>query len=209
MINLEIFKHRDFRPFERFRESAVLLLVQTVGDEKFLILEKRAMSMRSQPGDISFPGGRLEPGEEPAQAALRETAEETGLAAHQIELIGALEFYVTHFGAILYPFVGRTNSESFKPNPDEVEHLIRIPLEELLAQEPEIYSRKIDPTPPDDFPYDRIQGGRNYNFSSIRVDEYFYQYKDYHIWGTTAKILHHFLNILKTSKDWEEPLTNS
>lgn len=199
MLDLDIFKNRENRPFDSFRQSAVLLLIQTLGDRDYLILEKRAMSLRSQPGDISFPGGRIENGEDPAQAALRETWEETGIPSHQIDLIGSLEFYVTHFGAVLYPFVGRTTAEEFQPNPDEVEYLIRIPLEDLLDQEPEIYSIRIDPSPPEDFPYDRIQGGRNYRFSQIRMEEYFYRYEDHHIWGTTARILHHFLSLIKAS----------
>lgn len=201
MLDLNMFKDREARPLGQFRQSAVLLLVQTVEDADHLILEKRAMTLRSQPGDISFPGGRLEAGETPLEAAVRETCEELGLAPEDIEVLGPLEYYVTHFGAVIFPFVARTFATDFAPSPAEVDEILRVPIQELLSQEPEIFPLQIEPTPPEDFPFDRIVGGRSYRFSRIRVDEYFYRWQDHHIWGTTARILHEFLAVLKNGTD--------
>lgn len=200
MISLEIFRNREQRPFGLSRRSAVLLLIQQTPHRQYLVLEKRALSMRSQPGDISFPGGRIEAGETPEEAAVRETCEELGILAEELQLIGPMDFYVTHYGSILYPYIAQTTLTSFSPNPAEVEELVFVPLEELLAQEPEVFAIQISPCPPEDFPYERIHGGRNYRFSDVRVDEYFYRYAGHHIWGTTARILHQFLQIVKDSQ---------
>lgn len=197
MLDLDIFRQWECRPFGNRRQSAVLLLIQTIGEEQYLILEKRALTLRTQPGDISFPGGRIEPEETPSQAAVRETCEEVGLKPCEITLIGPMEFYVTHYGAVLYPFVGITAVQDFVPSPDEVDRIIRVPLAWLMDQEPEIYTLSVNPVPAEDFPYDRIQGGRNYRFSDVTIDEYFYRFENHHIWGTTARILHHFLERLK------------
>lgn len=205
MHSLDIFRDREARPLGHFRQSAVLLLVQTINDEDHLILEKRALTLRAQPGDISFPGGRVEDGETPLAAAIRETCEEIGLKPEDIEIMGPLEYYVAHFGAVIYPFVARTHAADFALNPEEVSEILRIPLGYLLKQSPEIFPLQIEPTPPEDFPFDRIVGGRDYRFSSIRVDEYFYQWNDHHIWGTTARILFQFLSLLDPDHAPAEP----
>ena len=204
MISLDAFRDRAGRLLGQFRQSAVLLLVQSGNDEDYLILERRAMTLRSQPGDISFPGGRLEGAETPREAALRETLEEIGVPPQAIEVMGTLGYYVTHYGAVIHPFVARTQMDDFIPNPDEVAEIIRVPLRYLLEQEPEIYPLHIDPSPPEDFPFDRIVGGRDYPFSRILVEEYFYHWQGIHIWGTTARILHEFLMILKADLNASE-----
>lgn len=206
MISLDAFQDRAGRLLGHFRQSAVLLLIQSDGNEDYLILERRALTLRSQPGDISFPGGRLEADETPREAALRETMEEIGIAAQAVEVVGTLGYYVTHYGAVIHPFVGRTAWADFNPNPDEVAEVIRVPLRHLMEQEPEIYPLHIDPSPPEDFPFDRIVGGREYTFSRILVEEYFYHWQGIHIWGTTARILHEFLMILKS--DLRDPETS-
>lgn len=197
MSDLDIFRTRVPGPMGIFRKSAVMLLIQETAGERFLVLEKRALTMRSQPGDISLPGGRIETGETPAQAAIRETCEELGVAEEELEVIGPMDFFVRHSGAIIYPFVGRTKTQGFQPNPQEVAELILVPLEMLMEQVPEVFTLKIKHLLDDSFPYHRIQGGRNYKFSEPEVEEYFYHFNGYNIWGTTARIIHQFLTILQ------------
>lgn len=201
MINLDQFKERIPVPIGSLRKSAVLLLVQETEAGQFLILEKRALSLRSQPGDISLPGGRIEEGESPAEAALRETCEELGVTPVDLELIGPMDYYVTHWGAIIHPFVAKTTRQDFRPNPAEVDQIIRIPLEWLMEEEPEVFSLRIRPNLDDNFPYDRIQGGRNYKFSEARISEYFYHYQGHNIWGTTALIINQFIGILRQTEE--------
>ncbi len=197
MINLDRFKDRSPEPIGSLRKSAVMILVTGTPRGQFLILEKRALSLRSQPGDISLPGGRMEEGESPVRTAQRETCEELGIAMDDLEVIGPMDYYITHWGAIIHPFVARTQTDQFKPNPAEVDQLIFVPLELLMNQEPEIYSIKIQRTLDEDFPYDRIQGGRNYPFSEAVTSEYFYHFNGHNIWGVTARIIHQFIEILR------------
>lgn len=197
MSDLDIFRTRVPGPIGVFRKSAVMLLVQETEEGRFLILEKRALTMRSQPGDISLPGGRIDSGETAAEAAVRETCEELGIRDEELEIIGPMDFFITHYGAIIYPFVARTKALLFDPNPPEVDELIFVPLEQLMEQVPEIFTLKVKPLLDDSFPYHRIHGGRNYKFSEPEVEEYFYHYNGHHIWGTTARIIHQFLMILK------------
>lgn len=196
MINLDRFKDRTPNPIGSLRKSAVMILVQETTEGQFLILEKRALSLRAQPGDISLPGGRIEEGETPETACLRETCEELGLTLADLTIVGPMDYYITHWGAIIHPFVGVTRQTVFSPNPEEVDRLLFVPLDWLLHEEPEVYSLRIRPDVAEDFPYDRIQGGRDYQFAERHVEEYFYHFDGHHIWGTTALILRQFLEIL-------------
>ncbi len=199
MINLDLFHKRIPNPIGSLRKSAVLLLIQETAEGDFLILEKRALSLRAQPGDISMPGGRIEEGESPLEAALRETCEELGVPIEEIEIAGPMDYYITHWGSIIHPFVGKTRWEEFRPNPDEVDQLLRVPLDWLLKEEPDAYSLKIKPNPEEDFPYERIEGGRNYKFAEAKITEYFYQFEGHNIWGTTALIIRQFIALLRQS----------
>lgn len=197
MIDIEIFRNREPGPIGVFRKSAVMLLIQETAEGPVLVLEKRALTMRSQPGDISLPGGRIDPGETNKEAAIRETCEELGILEKDLEVIGPMDFFVTHFGAIIYPFVSRTKVTQFRPNPPEVDELLFVPLEDLLQQVPDVFILKVKPQLDDTFPYHRIHGGRDYKFSEPEVEEYFYHFNGHHIWGTTARIIHEFLMILR------------
>lgn len=197
MSDLDIFRTRVPGPIGVFRKSAVMLLVQETAEGQFLVLEKRALTLRSQPGDISLPGGRIDGSETAAEAAVRETCEELGIREEELEVIGPMDFFISHYGAIIYPFVARTKATVFRPNPPEVDELIRVPLEKLKEQVPEVFTLKVRPLLDDSFPYHRIHGGRNYQFSEPEVKEYFYHFNGHHIWGTTARIIHQFLTILE------------
>lgn len=101
-----------------------------------LIYTKRPLAMRKHAGEVSFPGGRQdEPDDNLATTALRETEEEIGLAAGDVEIIGALPpiaTFVTSFA--VYPFVGVvTGDPPLRPNPDEVAAIYRFGLANLRA----------------------------------------------------------------------------
>ncbi|PKK39591.1 putative nudix hydrolase [Clostridiaceae bacterium JG1575] len=206
MIQLEAFRGRKGRPLGAYRESAVLVLLQKRPEGAVLLLEKRARQLRAQPGDISFPGGSLEPGETPQEAALRETKEELGLDPQGVDVVGALDYYIAPNGLIIHPFVAATAVQELCPNPEEVERVLTIPLTDLLSQEPEVFPLAFAPEPGEDFPFDRIQGGRGYPFRRPVIDQYFYRAGDEFIWGITARILLQFLNLIKEANpSWDLP----
>ncbi len=99
-----------------------------------VVLTRRAAHLRNHAGQISFPGGRLDPGDPDAlAAALRESQEEIGLAAGQVRVLGELDSYLTITGFRVRPFVGIVDPR-FEAQPDraEVDLVFEAPLDFLM-----------------------------------------------------------------------------
>jgi peroxisomal coenzyme A diphosphatase NUDT7 len=188
---------------EDFREYAILVPLMEVNGETHILFEVRSYKMRRQPGEICFPGGRIDKGDKDASsAAIRETSEELGINQDLITDIHPLDYLVSPFGTIIYPFAGRLNVEQkdLQPNGDEVEEVFTSPIKVLQEKEPELYDIKFSVQPEANFPYKQIPGGENYDWQARSVKEHFYYYEDKVIWGLTARVLHHFINIVSNKK---------
>lgn len=134
------------------------------------LLTQRAQHLRHHAGQISFPGGSLEPGESAQAAALREAEEETGLNSGSVEVLGALPGYSTITGFAITPFVAlAAMPPHWQPAPGEVESVLLLPLADLLNP---AYRRR----------HRAERGGKVYEFFSVTLGEYF-------IWGATAALL--------------------
>lgn len=186
----------DNRSFSKF---AILLPLIEKDGEIHILFEVRSHQLRSQPGEICFPGGRIDKEDESEKdAAVRETVEELGIANEQISDIFPLDYIVSPFGMIVYSFAGIIDADvEFRPNPPEVDSLFTVPLSFFLEKDPKVYRVNFDIQPEESFPYDLIAGGENYNWRTRQVDEFFYLYEDKVIWGLTAKILTHFMEIIR------------
>ncbi|KKE79267.1 CoA pyrophosphatase [Bacilli bacterium] len=184
---------------EHFFKSAVLLPLVEVNQELHILFEVRSMNLRRQPGDICFPGGRIdEEDQTPMHCAVRETTEELGIKNTDIVDVFPLDYVVADMGRIIYPYVGRIkNPEEIVPNKDEVGEVFTIPLDYLLENEPDVYKVHFEVKPADDFPFDLIIGGENYQWQMRHMNEMFYQYDGRVVWGLTAKILYHFISLVK------------
>ena len=161
----------DLRP-ERFgaRKAAVLLPL-IARDEPRLLFTRRTEGLARHPGQVSFPGGRSEPGDlSPVETALRETFEETGIAPGFVTVAGYLDRYLTGTGFDIQPVVGLV-SEGFAlaPDPAEVADVFEVPLAFLL--DPANRRRE-----------SRQIAGRQRRF-------YVFTYKEHEIWGATAAII--------------------
>lgn len=111
------------------RQSAVLVPIIDYGDRLSLLFTQRALHLHHHPGQISFPGGKLEANESPAAAALRETEEEIGVKAAEIELLGQLHPYNTLTGFQISPWVGVLSATThILPDPHEVSAVFEVPL---------------------------------------------------------------------------------
>ena len=101
-----------------------------------VLLTRRAASLRSHTSEVSFPGGRLEQGETPEQAALREAYEEVGLDPAGVEILGNLSPFSTRkYQVAFLPFVAwLAEPPVLTPNPDEVEQVLRVPLARLREE---------------------------------------------------------------------------
>ncbi|WP_137295149.1 NUDIX hydrolase [Nocardioides dongxiaopingii] len=116
------------------RRSAVLMLFGEGEHGPDLLLTERAHHMRSHPGQVSFPGGGVDPGETPAQAAVREGEEEVGLDPSGVEVFGVLpELWVPPSNHAVVPVLAwwREPSPVWVRSADEVHAVYRVPLHEL------------------------------------------------------------------------------
>lgn len=115
------------------RPAAVLapLVVRETGVS--LVLTRRADHLSAHAGQISFPGGRMNVGESPMDAALRESEEEIGLARSQVRLIGRFDPYETVTGFQITPFVGVVDARArLRPDPGEVAEIFETPFDFLM-----------------------------------------------------------------------------
>jgi 8-oxo-dGTP pyrophosphatase MutT (NUDIX family) len=116
------------------RRSAVLMLFGEGPSGPDLLLTERAHHMRSHPGQVSFPGGSIDPGETPQQTALREAEEETGLDPAGVEVFAELpELWLPPSNFAVVPVLAwwREPSPVTVRSPDEVHAVWRVPISEL------------------------------------------------------------------------------
>ena len=164
----------------RLVSSAVLVPIYYKQGQYYILFTKRTQRVKEHKGQISFPGGAYEDGDETlVNTALRECAEEIGLMAHQIEVLGELDDTVTETSSyIISPFVAFIPwPYQFRVNGKEAEEIIDVPISALLdkgclRQE----TKTID---------------------GQTVSSYFYHYQQRVIWGATARILNQFLDIFQ------------
>ncbi len=179
--------------------SSVLLPIMDVKGESHLLFQVRSHNLKNQPGEICFPGGKMEPGETHRQSAIRETMEELNIQKKNIEIIGDLKPMITVFNMIIYPYCAILHDINFHDinyNREEVESIFTVPLSSLKKQNPLAHKLKVHTTPKDNFPYHLIQQGKDYNWGLRDYYIYFYTYKEYVIWGITARILKNFLDMI-------------
>jgi peroxisomal coenzyme A diphosphatase NUDT7 len=198
---LQLFKERTPRILgsETFSEYAILLPLIEVNGQTHVLFEVRSLNMRRQPGEICFPGGRIDRSDSDEKAAaIRETSEELGIHTDTITDVYPLDYIVSPFGTIIYPYVGKisVSLKELKPNQAEVEEIFTTPLTYLQEREPDLYNIKFKMEPEDSFPFKQIPGGENYNWQARNMKEHFYYYEDKVIWGLTARVLHHFVKLL-------------
>lgn len=124
------------------RAAVALTIAADDNGQSSFLLTRRASKMRAHAGQWALPGGRLDPGEDAVDAALRELQEEIGLMCNRTEVLGLLDDYETRSGYVITPVVVWSPDHAlFRPNEDEVESLHHVPLAELERDDaPEIMS---------------------------------------------------------------------
>lgn len=170
---------------------SVLVPIIKIEGKDNILFEVRSKKLRTQPGEISFPGGRIEENESPEKAAIRETSEELLISENDIQYYGQSDTVVNANLSIIYSFIGEIKLplEKVGKNPSEVEEIFTVPLQYFLENEPQSYELEMKVRENNKFPYELIPNGKNYRFKRGKDKVYFYKYKDKIIWGFTAKIL--------------------
>lgn len=169
---------RQGEHLDNVRNSSVLLLLFKQQGQLYTCLTKRAPGMKNHPGQISLPGGRIEVGESPEVAALREAHEEVGIDPAGVTLLGRLsEVYVQVSGYKIYPIVGWMDTQpQFVLNSAEAERVILFPMESVWLE------KLIK-----NFPVQTSTGLLNVPC---------FVFDDEVIWGATAMILAEFMDLL-------------
>lgn len=150
-----------------------------------LLLTRRAAAMRAHAGQWALPGGRVDDGESPEAAALRELAEETGLVADAGAVLGRLDDFATRSGYVITPVVvwaGR--GDRLMPNPDEVESVHRIPLVEFLRED----APWLDALPGSEHPVLRMPVGDSWIAAPTAA--LLYQYREWCLLGRATRVAH-------------------
>ncbi len=193
----DYFAHRTPRLIDEFdyMRAAVMLPLLKTDAGLSVLFEVRSSELSWQPGEICFPGGRIEEDDpDPQATAVRESCEELSLKPEDIEICGALDFITTQMGVIAYPYVGIIKDVSgMQPNRGEVAEIFTVPLDWLLKTQPMEADIHVTTEASEGFPYELLPG---YSRSPRRrkgYKVYFYQYEGYVIWGMTARILYGFL----------------
>ncbi|RIV17415.1 CoA pyrophosphatase [Alicyclobacillaceae bacterium I2511] len=180
-------------------KTAVLVpLLFNARGELAILFEQRAATLHRQPSEISFPGGHCEPGDRcEKDTAIRETKEELGIASQDIHLLGPLDMVVARSSLFVYPFAGYlpNGMATLAPNPAEVDTVFTLSISTLLTATPEVYLMEVQSVPPENFPFELIPGGRNYPWRPGSYEEVFYRLEGHVVWGLTARILRHFLQV--------------
>jgi 8-oxo-dGTP pyrophosphatase MutT (NUDIX family) len=109
---------------------AAVLIAATERERPGFLLIHRPSSMRSHPGQVAFPGGKIDPGEDAVEAALREAKEELGIRAEDVQVIGASDSYCTGSGYAIVPVLAVIPPDlKLSPNPTEVAQWFEAPVD--------------------------------------------------------------------------------
>lgn len=160
-----------------------------------VLFEVRSSKIMHQPGDVCFPGGMLEAGETPEEAAAREMTEELLITREQFHIFGLMDVLYTGHRLLMYPYAAELYDYKGTYSKDEVGEVFTVPLTFFLYTEPDVYQVEAQVFPGEDFPYNLVYGGKKYQWRKRKEDVLFYQYEGHVIWGLTAKIIKSFAGI--------------
>ena len=178
---------------------AVLCPLVEQADGLHLLYEVRAQTLHRQPGEVCFPGGRVESGERSEDCALRETEEELSIPRQEVEVLGRPDFICNQAGFLMQPVVGLISPagmQAMSPSPAEVAEVFTGPLSFFSDHPPETFIYRLVPEIPSDFPYAAVGIPDNYPWAHGRVEIPIWHWRGHTIWGMTARLTQDIVNHL-------------
>jgi 8-oxo-dGTP pyrophosphatase MutT (NUDIX family) len=168
----------DLRPDEA-RQAAALLLIHPTPHGPAIPLTVRRTDLPHHPGQVSLPGGALDPGERPESAALREAEEEIGVVPEDIRILGALStVWIAVSNFVVHPFVALADrTPGLLAHPDEVAALVEIRLADIRD-------------------HSRVRWARQ-RLGGVDFDYPYFAAGDHKVWGATAMILGEFASLFE------------
>jgi 8-oxo-dGTP pyrophosphatase MutT (NUDIX family) len=163
-----------------FARAANLVPLHEKDGEAHVLLTRRPKHMRRHPGQLSVPGGRIDPGEDALAAALREAREEIGLDPARVEVLGRLsETLVLQSAFRLTPWVASVPYPyPYVAEPGEVAEILHVPIAALLR--PGVH---------------RVEPREVYG---MNLDVHFFQLGDDQLWGATARVIWELLEVWRS-----------
>ena len=159
------------------REAAVLMPIFEWGHEYHFLLTLRTEEVQTHKGQISFPGGMREGGEDLIKTALRETFEEVGIEESRVETLGRFHDYISINSYRVTPFAGFIEGPfTTVPQIHEVAEVLQVPFRIFLEPERLRIEKRI--------------------VAGVEESVYFYSYGTHQIWGLTARIIKDFMEAL-------------
>ncbi len=160
--------------FPNYRKSSVMMLFMEKDNSPHVLLTTRTDRVSTHKGQVSFPGGSYdETDKDFLETALRETDEEVGIKASDIEVLGEYDEYISIAGFHVYVYIGALNNRvNYTPCKDEIEDILEVPFSIFFNEE-----------------YDRCE---KFSYEGRDYDIYYYNYGKSTIWGMTARILTDF-----------------
>ena len=160
-------------------DASVLIPLSEHQGQLHVLLTRRASTLRKHAGEISFPGGRRDDADQDLlQTALRETWEEVALAPEQVRVYGPFSKVPTPSGFQIWSYIGEfDHARPLRPNPDEIDELMRAPLEALI--QPGVHQVK------------------RHSYQGVSYPIHYFHYGERPIWGATAYMLYELLRYLE------------
>lgn len=179
---LAIGKHRYF---------SVLIPFIEMKDRLYILFEERSAYMKSQPGEICFPGGEVENGENAETAAIRETEEELGIKCEKVSIVGRGDTLFGYANYTLETTIASIDLDALyelELSKNEVEQVLLLPFDEFVSNSPEMYKHRIIPEIKD-FPYEAVDIKEDYEWRIGDWEIPIYRINGRIIWGLTARIM--------------------
>lgn len=182
------------------RFYSVLIPIVEVDGEMHILYEVRSPKISTQPNEVGFPGGRMEPGETSEEAAIRETCEEIGICGEKVEILGQCDKMVTLANFTIDAYVGYIKDfdmSQLRLSENEVGEVFTVPLEFFMENDPEVYEFTIEQKVDKSFSFEKANISKDYKFFGAVNEVLIYSYKSRAIWGLTGRIIRNLVEILR------------